>query len=106
MAISKFTTAAILAASLTTPAQAEIDGNWLKDTCNNESPGYMGFCRGYVVGVSQFSRFPCAPVGMGMVQEVAIIVKYLADHPERLHVPAKELVGEAVNNAFPCKGGE
>jgi len=38
------------------------------------------------------------------LQYVAIVVKFLRDHPERLHEIRQRLIQEALSAAFPCKG--
>jgi hypothetical protein len=35
-------------------------------------------------------------------QEQKIVLKYLNDHPEKLHLPSTFLVREAFRGAFPC----
>jgi hypothetical protein len=71
------------------------------------------FYYGYVSGIvdsyrflSDFNpeiRFICLPKqGISNEQAVQIIVKWLKNHPDRLHEPAKLLVLEALSGAFPC----
>ncbi|HEV2112583.1 MAG TPA: Rap1a/Tai family immunity protein [Terriglobales bacterium] len=81
-----------------------------------------GWCMGYVAAFVQLSGtallmdetaghkdmrqyYPCFPEETGMTtgQAIRVIVKYLKDHPENLHLPAVVLSLEALQNAFPCK---
>jgi len=46
----------------------------------------------------------CLPEqGIKNGQAVRIVVKYLREHPERLHEPAVHLLSWAISDAFPCK---
>jgi len=38
-----------------------------------------------------------------MGQVLKVVMKYIDDHPEQLHLPARNLVLDSVANAFPCK---
>jgi hypothetical protein len=82
-----------------------------------------GWCLGYLAGFTdgldaaalmssngsyeQYSAlrdsFICFPVGSNNGQYARIVVKYLNDHPERLHEDAKVLVASALRDAFPCQ---
>lgn len=44
----------------------------------------------------------CVPTGATYEQVVRVIVKYLRDHPERLHRPRRQLMLAALEAAFPC----
>ena len=48
-------------------------------------------------------KHACPPSNASTVQAVRIVVKYLHDNPERLHMPASVLVTDAIRSAFPCK---
>jgi hypothetical protein len=61
-----------------------------------------GFCRGIVEGVSDTSSLVCQEEGVVFGQEVRIVVKYLQDHPEQLHLKNTKLVEMALAKAFPC----
>ncbi len=45
----------------------------------------------------------CTPDGVKMGQTVRVVVKYLENHPERLHEHVPLLINEALKEAFPCK---
>ena len=101
--IKYITVAAIRAASLTSPVQAE-DGKYLKKTCNARPAGY---CLGFVVGAYVVTAEPfCNPPNIENKQLVAIVTKYLNDHPEKLHMDDGKLVVDAFIDAFPCNEGE
>ncbi len=48
-------------------------------------------------------KHACPPSNASTAQAVRIVVKYLHDNPERLHMPASVLVTDAIRSAFPCK---
>lgn len=60
---------------------------------------------GYVDGIADAAAglgFTCYPEGdvKGQIREV--VMKYLRDHPDRLHDPAPLLVLNGLFEAFPC----
>jgi hypothetical protein len=44
----------------------------------------------------------CAPDGVTIGQTVRVVVKYLHDHPERLHESRLALTLDSLKAAFPC----
>ncbi len=77
-----------------------------------------GFCVGYVSGSHDtdymvqmleehdkitLMKHACLPSNASTEQVVRIVVKYLHDSPERLHMPASVLVTDAIRSSFPCK---
>lgn len=59
----------------------------------------QGLCLGYIAGVVGAVDFPLPKsVTLGQVQ--LIVVKYLREHPERLHLSASDLVQESLKKAF------
>lgn|SRR5271166_2390850 len=44
----------------------------------------------------------CVPQGFTGEQAVLIVLKYLDNHPENLHLEASGLVWTATHSAFPC----
>ena len=44
----------------------------------------------------------CLPPEVSPEQTVAVFVRYLETHPERLHLPATPLLKDAFSDAFPC----
>lgn len=49
-----------------------------------------------------FPGLMCVPPEVQLGQEVKVVVKYLNDHPEKLHTNAVPLVQGALEIAFPC----
>jgi hypothetical protein len=67
-------------------------------------PSEDGFCVGYIFGVDDATgRDHCRPEGTTLIQNVRVVVKYLNDHPEKLHEKASTLILQAFRDAFPCK---
>jgi len=109
------------------PTLVEADGNHFLKSCNaflagldsHEGINYSGLqyieaghCSGFIKGIMEFNRlyqlgsepFFCLPENsIPNVQAIRIVVKYLRDHPERLHKNALFLVVDAFVEAFPCK---
>jgi len=109
------------------------DGNELLSQCNmaiailDDAKGssdltdtaHMGFCLGVMSGVMGLNRYYqnlydqieykgillfCIPEsGIHNGQAARIAVKYMNEHPERLHEHAMRLVFAAFLEAFPCK---
>lgn len=74
----------------------------------------MGYLRGFIAGhISTESFYQarfhfsssliCLPKEWTTDQAVRIVVKWLNDHPERLHLNEGVLVMQAFQEAFPCK---
>lgn len=105
------------------------DGNSLLNFCNYELQLYdgveisaadqvkAGFCTGFITGVGDlnttlneiqkdknagFVGSPCMPTGVTTGQVVRVVVKFLKDNPENLHMPAAALTIGAIRKAFPC----
>jgi len=70
-------------------------------------------CHGYIMGVSDthstfvewkyIEPFWCSPDGVTTGQEKAVVVKYLKENPQKLHLTASSLVMTALNATFPCE---
>jgi hypothetical protein len=92
------------------------DGNYLLGSCQitvrvTDDPKVKldvyealrdGYCRGIVEGVTDVSLIVCASADVTFGQEIRVIVKFLNDHPEKLHLRNTKLVQEALAQAFPC----
>ena len=89
-------------------------GNDLKQACESaqsKNPLDYGYCWGYItaiVDVASGGPLPggfkaCVSTEATTGQLVAVIRKYLDEHPEYLHYNAASLVSAALKNAFPCK---
>ena len=96
--------ATVLASSLLGPVHAKVTtGNDLKQYCN-AAP--TGLCAGYVLGVTDATlELYCFPPGVTKMQIRGVVVQYLNNSPERLHLLAPGLVIKAMRTAFPCKDG-
>jgi Rap1a immunity proteins len=82
-------------------------GDELFDVCNVpvNDPRHL-FCVGYVAGLSDALNSQgtiCTPKDISIRQTVDVILNHLRNHPERLHVAAPILTGDALGHAFPCK---
>lgn len=107
-------------------SEANGDGNELLHACKltlddnvtkekNIYNGYMlyGYCLGILQAVADTNsslfeemgkRLFCFPSnGIKNKQSVKIVVKYLEEHPEKLHLHNTDLVISAYREAFPCK---
>lgn len=70
---------------------------WLVDDAN---------CSAYIEGVADTlsgTGRTCPPQGVTLGQNVAIAVKYLKEHPARLHEHRTVLLAAALMEAFPCR---
>jgi len=86
-------------------SRSYLTGNKLYEECNSTD---YSLCLGYVMGVSDAlnatkPNFFCAPLSVKATQELAVVVKYLRDHPETWHYSAWTDIGVALALAFPCK---
>ena len=107
MTMTKLLAAALVVALLPTPVLAEIgfnwDGNSLKELCGGDAYA-KGFCQGYITGTSKLTVSPaCFPDGVTLGQITDIMIKYMNDHPEKLHLASGLLVTIALQEAFPCE---
>jgi hypothetical protein len=122
----------VIGASVSTLGQKTIlDGNSLATQCESQEKLNAGqglsdqefakgtFCVGYIRGVLDTmvtwkaidkakskpgtTPHPCIPDTVPNSQAVKITLKFLKDHPERLHLPADVLVFQAMHQAFPCR---
>lgn len=108
-------------------SQNIIDGNMLLNECsfelkdnipNSDSVGlaHRAFCIGYLSGVknlgslyaawiqgTQKKPLFCTPYEVTTGQIIRVVVKFLNDHPERLHEHALFMVVDAMGQAFPCE---
>ncbi len=88
-------------------------GNGLLEACTSERKftndlafsNYV-YCMGYIDGLAdglELGKFVDRPAGVTNVQTKAVVVKYLQDHPESLHLSSVILVSRALINAWPGK---
>ena len=84
-----------------------LTGNKLYEICTSTS---SELCLGYVMGASDALNLStskqnifCLPTSVTAHQELAVVIKYLRDHPDPWHYSAASDVGVALAMAFPCK---
>lgn len=79
--------------------------NFEKETTSVQEAYETGFCQAYIRGVTD--EIPkvskCIPSGVTYEQIWRVVIKYLQNHPERLHLYPAFLIREALEKAFPCK---
>jgi hypothetical protein len=92
------------------------DGTFLLESCQlslqaHENPNATqnkyeawrdGVCVGVIEGVSATSPLVCPAENVTLGQEVRVVIKFLQEHPEKLHLRGSKLVQEALAQAFPC----
>jgi len=113
----KWILAMLLSSSVTWahPSKGYTDGNDLRDQCGAAIAKDAGFgagaCLGFIEGFRQLAvmtqpvtnlKLLCLPDGVPNGQLAKVIVKYLDQHPEKLHLPAAQLMYDATDDAFPC----
>ena len=100
----------ILAMSM--PTYADTTGSELAEYCKNTIDGEarfsdgvcMGLIKGFADGYSgSGAKSYCIPNKATNSQIQKVVVKYLDNHPARLHEWYGKLVLDAIKEAFPCK---
>jgi hypothetical protein len=59
--------------------------------------------RTFIISASLVLALVCIPKGVTTGQKIAVVVKYIDEHPEDMHLKFKLLVHEALLKAWPCK---
>jgi hypothetical protein len=81
-------------------------GNEFLPRCRDGASNFMrGFCTGMIETVAMYETAMgrvCPPLAT-RGQMVAVVVKYLENHPERLHEDIHFLAQQALQTAWPCK---
>ena len=102
--ISLCVAAILLAASpaiALTGGQLKDDGEQIQKAPGSYSSGYFD---GYVLGVLDLNQDRvCIAERVEMGEVLRVVLKYLQDHPEELHLRASDLVLKAIHTAWPCK---
>lgn len=110
--INSILAAAVFTAFLISPVDAKYSGKELSNICSSGDVVEAAFCYGFVNGVvDTYMDFgytlktdqACFPEGVTGEQVIAVVIKYLQEHPEHWHYSASSNVMEAINKAFPCK---
>ncbi|HXC54038.1 MAG TPA: Rap1a/Tai family immunity protein [Rhizomicrobium sp.] len=96
---------AALLCCVATAAQAET-ALALRERCTGMTGiANAGMCKSSVGGiVDDFKADPayCVPKDAERAQTLAIVQKYLTDHPEDMHLTSTEVIGKAMAAAYPC----
>lgn len=82
---------------------AIVSGNSLVQYCEQDDNTFSnGFCYGYMVGVYEKMEdvIICPPNGVTINQIASIVMKYLKENPEDLHLSARSLASLALAEAF------
>ena len=86
---------------------ADDSGNKYLPHCRDGSPDPVmrGFCTGMIETVAMYETAMgrICPPGATIGQMRAVVVKYLENHPERLHEDIHLLAQQALQTAWPCK---
>jgi hypothetical protein len=66
-----------------------------------EEPCFLSLAAADVYALAEHDV--CIPKGVTTGQKIAVVVKYIDEHPEDMHLKFKLLVHEALLKAWPCK---
>ena len=109
---------ALFVLAMSMPVEAGMTGNDLLRKCQwegaNEAIKILNdtFCLGIIAGYTDALRNTiglnslCIPNKAEWEQRKKIVVKYMNDHPEKLHEYYEVLILQAMRKAFPCKKTE
>ena len=111
--MTKTPTLLILGLALLSPAFAEDEsGNAMYPSCKGLVDGKWttrreAQCAGVITATLAMAKLgeiatSCPPTGVTHKQAQRVVVHYLDQHPERLHLPLSELASEALSKAWPC----
>lgn len=79
-------------------------GNAISQLQMSTHPLDQGFFYGYMNGVLESNiQKICIPNSVTDQQLALLIKKYMAEHPEELHLWAAEIILKSVNHAWPCQ---
>ena len=75
---------------------------WLLRRCLNEYGEYgQSVCTGYIYASIDASTKDCRPAGVTYSILMRVVVAYLRNHPEKLHMNAAMLGADAMAKAYP-----
>ena len=99
----------LMVAGFPQPGSAtQVTGAFLLKLCDSSFEKCLfyvgGVTDGYQLGRSHAKGKPiiCPPAGSDKTQAARIVHKYVRDHPEDHHLPAKIIVINAMARTFPC----
>jgi hypothetical protein len=109
----RFILASVLFLTLTSAEARDVDtGNfflpWCQKAISNPVDFASGVCMGIVRATSIMGRtiegplHLCVPDEATNGQMLRIVVRYLDEHPEELHLPFQILAWRALSGAWPC----
>lgn len=85
---------------------SSISGGMLVQECQSDRGAVNDFCTGYILGIAdalQLARVTCRPSSdAATIQTVAIVRRYIDEHPERWGEHSSLIVRESLMAAFPC----
>jgi hypothetical protein len=93
-----------------TAVDKNLEGKWAQEDIYQ-----AGYCLGWIAGLTNGihvaeavhrlgdKKIFCPPAGNTYGQMIHIIKKFIADHPEKEHLPTGIIAGSALAEAFPCK---
>jgi Rap1a immunity proteins len=99
---------ALLACS--TAVHANTNGNELFSACRNfayraqtgDDWFNRGVCSGTIEAAAVLSDTVCPPKGSTHGQSVMIVVNYMTQHPETIHLDIARIAAIALTQAWPC----
>lgn len=114
----KLVAAAVMVAGLVFAAPAHADattGEVLNRVCTSKHIDFNGYCLGFVMASTEMWSYieldkdRCLfslPDKATPDQMIAVVTKYLKDHPEDWDAPAIGIVMAAFREAWPCAPGQ
>ena len=98
------------------PAHAATTGEELNRACTSTNDDqFVGYCLGFVLAAMEMWNYVELNMDMCLFyvpdkatpdQMIAVLTKYLRDHPEGWDGPAIGVVMTAFRDAWPCKPGQ
>lgn len=90
------------------------NGNQLLELCNADEASFKeGECFGYIMAIVDnnesivtaglMQKLYCIPDDLIVNQLLRVVVKYLQENPEKLHMAASDLLTNAFIKTFPCQ---
>jgi hypothetical protein len=99
--------------AFSTPARAQGKGKtgmdlkeWCKETpATDLQYSRDAWCDGFLSGYMYFAEHSPVPGNVTVGQLELVLIKYLDEHPEKLNLPADQLLLMSVKNAWGREGG-